>query len=309
MCAARNSLRIVFQFISPKIKVSSISCNSRVLGRDFLNTKHSGCSFKCDRSKSFFEKNSKLRRPGVPDRGICFPHNNNSACEKFVCSKAKTINDSAHSFIWHKWHTQMNNMKAENKPELLFVEIYRVYTCARPCLRLAINISTAFRVTQCRQRLCSLTNRAKTFLTVTWVINYWFCNRPSPLVWKSITNRAHHWNFNLPNLRHLLGRARRPMERERNSFNNRFKVFDAKLIMHQIVFARPYSSCHWKHQLCESWIFIDAECNQCCIQFTYIAIRVLTDRKSFWMKIHWKRKWTFEIWFDCMNVCIMRSFC
>lgn len=54
MCVARNSLRIVFQFISPKIKVSPISCNSRVLVRNLFIAKLSSCSVKCDGIKSSF---------------------------------------------------------------------------------------------------------------------------------------------------------------------------------------------------------------------------------------------------------------
>lgn len=38
----------------------------------------------------------------------------------FVCSMAKNINDSALFFIWHKWHTQMNNAKKRK----CFVQIY-----------------------------------------------------------------------------------------------------------------------------------------------------------------------------------------
>lgn len=220
---------LFFNLFSQKIKVSPISCNSRVLGMNssigWLEPNFQMASSKTKAVKDLLKASqkvedsvSKLPHPEVPDRGICFPNNNNSACEKFVCSKAKTINDSAHSFIWHKWHTQMNNTKAENKPELLVVEIYRVFTCARPCLRLAINISIAFRVTQCRQRLCSLTILQmwiENLFSLSCVIKNTFCNhtcKPGRL--EIHYCRARHWIFNLPNLRHLLGRARRRMERE-----------------------------------------------------------------------------------------------
>lgn len=66
MCAARNSLRIVFQFISPKIKVFSISCNSRVLVRNFYTAKLSGRSVKYDRRQNSFEgyrASATLRSP------------------------------------------------------------------------------------------------------------------------------------------------------------------------------------------------------------------------------------------------------
>lgn len=191
--------------------------------------------------KLFWRVHKKLHNfppPEVPDRGICFPNNNNnSACEKFVCSKAKTINDSAHSFIWHKWHTQMNNTRTENKPELLVVEIYRAFTCARPCLRLAINISSALRVTQCRHRPCSLTilqMRIENLFPLSGVIEKRFAIAPAIGRLEIHYCRARHWVFDSPNSRRPFVPRPTASGKSRH-FNNRFEVFDAKLIMHQIV--------------------------------------------------------------------------
>lgn len=68
----------------------------------------------------------------------------------FVRRRRTAINDSAHSFIWHKWHTQMNNARGEEGKMSMFElfvaagKFIGVFTCAN--LRLAINISIAFGV-------------------------------------------------------------------------------------------------------------------------------------------------------------------
>lgn len=90
--------------------------------------------------------------------------------KNFVCSKsgARSINDSAHSFIWHKWHTQMNNVEVK-RIVLLWKFIVFLPSLSNIDLRLAINFSIVFRrvthIALCKCVRLPLSSMTKDFLS------------------------------------------------------------------------------------------------------------------------------------------------